>query len=401
MANPSNPELQNPEIIRKSFGLNDQIQPQLTESYHSPLIDQIKANQFQLVSGRLTFKLAQEFGFCYGVDRAIDYAYQTRAKFPDRRIFLTDEIIHNPRVNSKLQEMGLQFLFGPYSTGIKIADIQKEDVVIIPAFGTPLKELGELEAKGCILVDTTCGSVMSVWKRVDSYARDGFTSVIHGKYDHEETRATASRAIRYPQGKFLIVRDKEQSQKVCDYVEGRGDKTQFLEEFKNAMSPDFDPDKDLKKIGCANQTTMLSGESMEIANMLQKSILQRDGEKTACENFRHFDTICSATQERQDAVMKLVQEGVNLMVVVGGYNSSNTGHLVEMSLAYCPAYHVKDATCIESTLKIVHKKVFSQDVIETQNWLPSGNITIGVTAGASTPNRVIEEVIARIIQIAG
>ncbi|MSR77671.1 MAG: 4-hydroxy-3-methylbut-2-enyl diphosphate reductase [Candidatus Omnitrophica bacterium] len=395
-----NPELQNPKIIRTSFGLKDEIKPQLEQSYHSPLIDEIKANHFALQKGRLTFRLAQEFGFCYGVDRAIDYAYQTRAKFPDRRIFLTNEIIHNPRVNSKLKEMGMQFLPSDDSGHAMIQDIRKEDVVIIPAFGTPLKELGQLEAKGCILVDTTCGSVMSVWKRVDSYGRDGFTSVIHGKYDHEETLATSSRATRYPDGKFIVVRDKEQAGKVCQYIEGGGKREEFIQEFSKAVSPEFDPDRDLRKIGCANQTTMLSSESLEIANMLQRSMIKRYGEEVTCQNFRHFDTICSATQERQDAVLKLVQEGVDLMVVVGGYNSSNTGHLVEMSLAYCPAFHVKDATCILSREVIQHKKVFSAEIIDTAKWLPEGPIKIGVTAGASTPNRVIEEVIERIIVIA-
>ena len=403
-------------IIRTSFGLKDEIKPQLEESYHSTLINEIKANAFTWKAGRLTIRLAQEFGFCYGVDRAIDYAYQTRAKFPDRRIFLTNEIIHNPRVNSKLLEMGVQFLTGPYAQkDFETHLITKEDVVILPAFGTTIKQLNELQSIGCILVDTTCGSVMSVWKRVESYAKDGFTSIIHGKYDHEETLATSSRAIRYPEGKFLIVRDKGEALKVCEYIEsdhrtkttdqrqeteGReNSKEEFLKEFANAVSVGFDPDRDLEKIGCANQTTMLSSESLEIANMLHDSIQKKYGKEGAW-RFQHFDTICSATQERQDAELKLMEEGMNLMIVVGGYNSSNTGHLVEISSEHCPAYHVKDASCILSKQLIQHKKAFSPDLIETSDWLPEGNITIGVTAGASTPHRVIEEVIARVIRIA-
>ena len=222
------------EIIRKSFGLKEEVRPQLEASYHSPLIDRIKTENFRLETERLTICLAEEFGFCYGVDRAIDYAYQTRAKFPERRIFLTNEIIHNPRVNAKLQEMGVQFLSGPYACGITIEDIKEEDVVIMPAFGVTVREQEVLERKRCVVVDTTCGSVMSVWKRVESYAREGFTSIVHGKYDHEETLATCSRASQYPNGKFLVVRDKQEAQKVCDYIEGRGSQDEILNHFAKA-----------------------------------------------------------------------------------------------------------------------------------------------------------------------
>ncbi len=388
------------EIIRKSFGLKEEVKPQLEASYHSPLIEQIKAHDFRLEAGRLTFCLAQEFGFCYGVDRAIDYAYETKAKFPSRRIFLTNEIIHNPRVNAILREMGIKFLSGPYAEEMTAEDIVAEDVVIIPAFGTTLKDLSELQNRGCILVDTTCGSVMSVWKRVEAYSREGFTSLIHGKYDHEETQSTSSRAIQYPEGRYLIVRDKEQARKVCDYIEGKEDRGTFMKEFEHAVSPGFDPDKDLERVGCANQTTMLSSESLEIANMLQVSITRRFGAGELPKRFRHFDTICSATQDRQDAVLKLAQEGIGLMIVVGGYNSSNTGHLVEISTQFCPAFHVKDADCIVSSNLIQHKKIFSSEIIETTDWLPQEKIKIGITAGASTPNRVIEEVIQKIIRVA-
>lgn len=381
-------------IIRKSFGLKKEILPQLQATYDSPLIDRIKANGFSYQEGRLTVRLAQEFGFCYGVDRAIDYAYETRAKFPEKRIFLTNEIIHNPRVNHKLQELGIEFLAQDPAKGVTITDVGPEDVVLIPAFGSPVKELDNLQKRGCILVDTTCGSVMSVWKRVESYARDGFTAAIHGKYDHEETLATSSRARKY-----VIIRDREQAVIVCDYIEGKIGREDFFKEFRHAVSEGFDPDTDLEHIGCANQTTMLSSESMEIANMLRAAMVRRHGEEETARRFRHFDTICSATQDRQDAVLKLVQEGVDLMMVVGGFNSSNTGHLVEISLHYCPAYHVKDADCILSDRTIRHKKVLSNDVIETENWLPDGPVRLGVTAGASTPNRVIEEVITRILEV--
>ncbi|HTL47353.1 MAG TPA: 4-hydroxy-3-methylbut-2-enyl diphosphate reductase [Verrucomicrobiae bacterium] len=382
-------------IIRKSFGLKKDILPQLKATYDSPLIDRIKTQNFRLEAGRLTICLAQEFGFCYGVDRAIDYAYETKAKFPDRRIFLTNEIIHNPRVNAKLQELGIQFLAQDPADGVTINDLTPQDVVLIPAFGNPMIELEHLQKRGCVLVDTTCGSVMSVWKRVESYSRDGFTAVIHGKYDHEETLATSSRAKKY-----VIVRDKEQAQKVCDFIRGKFGREEFMREFERALSPGFDPAADLQHIGCANQTTMLSSESLEIANMLQQSMTEVCGVEETCRRFRHFDTICSATQDRQDAVLRLVREDVDLMVVVGGYNSSNTGHLVEISLGFCPAYHIKDAECILSADLLQHKKVMSKDIIETRNWLPEGPVKLGITAGASTPNKVIEEVMERILQVA-
>ncbi|MBN1688740.1 MAG: 4-hydroxy-3-methylbut-2-enyl diphosphate reductase [Candidatus Omnitrophica bacterium] len=391
---------ENAQPIRKSFGLKGKIEPELHKSYHSPLVDQIKQEGYRYQKGRIRIFLAEEFGFCYGVDRAVDYAYETCAKFPDRRIFLTNEIIHNPRVNTKLKEMGVRFLSGPYAEGETLQDITSEDVVIIPAFGTSISELDELEKKGCTLVDTTCGSVMSVWRRVESYARDGFTSLIHGKFDHEETRATSSRAMRYPGGKFLVVRDMSETGEVCKFIEGCGNRDHFLGKFKEACSPGLDPEKDLGFIGCANQTTMLSSESIEIAKMLESSFLKRYGKEEAQRRFRHFDTVCSATQERQDAVLKLAREGLNLMIVVGGYNSSNTGHLVEISSQFAPVYHVKDASCIFSGKLIRHKAKESMDEQETKDWLPEGPVKIGITAGASTPNRVIEEVIKRILEIA-
>ncbi len=386
-------------IIRKSFGLKEEIRPQLQASYHSPLIDRIKKEGYRLEAGELTIRLAEEFGFCYGVDRAVDYAYETRAKFPGKRIFLTNEIIHNPRVNTKLLEIGIRFLHGPYKTDGSIEIVTQDDIVIIPAFGNTVKELNELQKKGCVLVDATCGSVMSVWKRVESYAREGFTSVIHGKYDHEETRATSSRATQYPGGKYLVVRDKAEAREVCDYIEGKGNRRVFLEKFREGASTGFDPDRDLERIGCANQTTMLSSESLEIANLLQEALGRRWGAEELPQRFRHFDTICSATQDRQDAILKLAREGVDVMIVVGGYNSSNTGHLVEISLEFCPAYHVKDATCIISSQEIEHKPVGETQPVRTKNWLSEGKLRVGVTAGASTPNRVIEEVIERIIEI--
>ena len=389
------------KIFRASFGLKGIVQRQLDQSYHSPLIDKIRATGFSLKTGRLEIHLAKEFGFCYGVERAVEYAYETRARFQDRRIFLTNEIIHNPRVNAELQGMGVKILTGDVSR----SGITEKDVVIMPAFGVPVEALKEFQKKHCVIVDTTCGSVMSVWRRVEAYSADGFTSVIHGKYDHEETRATCSRASKY-----LVVKDKAQAEQVCDYIAGRGIFTprelagrrdSFLATFRNACSENFNPDKDLGKVGFANQTTMLSRESIEISEMLREALRGRYGDSELPGCFRHFDTICSATQDRQDAICELGEKKMDVILVIGGYKSSNTGHLAEIASEFCPAYHVEDASSIVSREKIQHKKTGAREALETSGWLPAGEIKVGITAGASTPNRVVEEVIQRLIDISG
>ncbi len=379
-------------MFRASFGLKGIVQHQLDQSYHSPLIDKIRTAGFSLKMGRLEIHLAKEFGFCYGVERAVEYAYETRARFPDRRIFLTNEIIHNPRVNAELQGMGVKILTSDASR----SEITEKDVVIMPAFGVPVDALKEFQEKRCVIVDTTCGSVMSVWRRVESYSQDGFTSVIHGKYDHEETRATCSRAAKY-----LVVKDREQVAEVCRYIARRGERKLFLEKFKDACSEGFDPDKDLGKIGFANQTTMLSRESIAISEMLREALRVRYGNGELPDRFRHFDTICSATQDRQDAIRELGEKKMDVILVIGGYKSSNTGHLAEIAAEFCPAYHVEDASSLISPEKIRHKKIGAQDILETEGWLLKGEIKVGVTAGASTPNRVVEEVIQRLIDISG
>lgn len=388
--------------IRTSMGFRDEVLPVLNEAYASPLIEKIKENNYQLRAGDITICLAVEFGFCYGVDRAVILAYETRKMFPEKRIFLTSEIIHNPQVNANLKEKGICFLSNPEWKEKGYDAIESNDVVIIPAFGTTTEDLLKLQKKGATLVDTTCGSVMNVWKRVDSYGRDGFTSVIHGKYDHEETRATSSRATEFPNGHFVIVRDLEQAKVVCDFIRGKVSKSDFLKSFREeALSPGFDPERDLAKVGCANQTTMLSSESIKIADMIQEAMKERHGEGEFQKHFRHFDTICSATQDRQDAIIKLVRGGIDLALVIGGYNSSNTGHLVEIASEFCPAFHINDASEILSKDEIRHQPAFKKETIVTRNWLPSKPLKIGVTAGASTPNRVIEDVICRILKVNG
>jgi 4-hydroxy-3-methylbut-2-enyl diphosphate reductase len=384
-------------VVRRGFGLKAEIRDSLITDYHSSVVKKIKEQGNTLEVGRLTFRLAEEFGFCYGVDFALNLAYETRRKFPDRRIFLTNEIIHNPRVNLRLREMGIEFIDCSSSDPAKFAHITSDDIVLIPAFGAPIHEYTELREKACLVVDTTCGSVVAVWKRVERYARDGFTAIIHGKYAHEETRATSSQASKYEGGKYLIVLNHDEAQYVCNYILEGGSQEEFYRKFENACSPGLNPDLDLERVGLANQTTMLSGESLEIAEMFRAAIEARYGKEQVDERFRHFDTICSATQDRQDAVNKLVREDIDLMIVIGGYNSSNTTHLCEISSLYKPTYHIDDPNCVLSSTRLRHKPVDRTTEIFTDNWLSDREVTLGLTAGASTPDRVVGEVIDRIV----
>lgn len=388
--------------FRKGFGLKDEIEGALTADYHSRVVEAIRDRGYALTVGDLTFRLAREFGFCYGVDRAVEYAYEARTKFPDRRTLLVGEIIHNPHVNSKLRAMGVEFLFRGSDGAFDFSGVTALDVVILPAFGVTVHDFERLREIGCVLVDTTCGSVLNVWKRVESYSRDGYTAVIHGKYFHEETKATASQVTKYPQGKYIIVRHMDEAKLVCAFIEGQGNRDALLQGFAHAISPGFDPDTDLVKVGVANQTTMLSNESLAIAQELGASMTRRWGEAALTEHFRTFDTICSATQDRQDAVLKLIAEPLDVMVVIGGYNSSNTTHLAAICATAVPTYHVEDAQCIDpETGSIRYLPVGQRDPEQRDQWLPTGRITIGVTAGASTPNNKIGETVERIVATRG
>lgn len=384
-------------VVRRGFGLKGEIQDSLVTDYHSDLVQRIKGQQNVLKVGRFSIRLAEEFGFCYGVDFALNLAYETRRKFPDRRIFLTNEIIHNPRVNSRLRDMGIEFIESAPGSAERFSGVTSADVVLIPAFGAPIDEYRALRDKGCLVVDTTCGSVVAVWKRVERYSREGFTAIIHGKYAHEETRATSSQTSKYEGGTYLIVLDKEEAACVCRYILDGGDKEEFQDRFRQCCSPGFDPDIDLGRVGLANQTTMLSSESLEIAEMFKQAIAGKYGPEELPQRFRHFDTICTATQDRQDAVNKLVHEDIDLMVVIGGYNSSNTSHLCEIAAEHKPTYHIDDASCIVSPTRIRHRPVGGSVEVVTADWLKEGEVSIGLTAGASTPDRVVGEVIDRIV----
>ncbi len=378
------------------------VQSQVENDYRSCVVDYIRHSGNCLTANGLTIKLAKAFGFCYGVERAIDLAYASARHFDDRKIYLLGEIIHNPEVNDQLNELGITSLTEDKEKGWDLSHITEEDVVIVPAFGSPVDVMAQINEIGCFMVDTTCGDVMSVWKRIKQYKREHVTSIIHGKATHEETKATSSRALSEDgDGHYLVVYNLEETDFVCNYIRHGGDKAAFLKKFEGSYSPGFDPDLHLQAVGVANQTTMMRGETEEVQRRVKKAIEDRYGKQNLEGHFRFFDTICGATQERQDALSVMLKQPMDLLVVVGGYNSSNTCHLAEMGEKILPTYFIKTGAKMESPQKIHH---YNQHIgVEeiTHNWLPDGQVTVGVTAGASCPNNLIEETITRLFEFRG
>ena len=377
---------------------------QVVTHYRSELVERLRARGGEITHGGLTIKLAKEFGFCYGVERAIDLAYAARKVFPPpTRIFLLGEIIHNPEVNDQIRNLGIVSIPPkPTDADLTALNLTAEDVAIVPAFGTEVSTRRKLEAMGCQLVDTTCGDVMSVWKRVRQYSKESVTSIIHGKARHEETKATTSQATAYGSGHYLVVFDLQETDYVCDYLVKGGDREAFLTKFKGAYSPGFDPDQHLTAIGVANQTTMLRGETEEVQRRFKAAIEKRHGPGKAESHFRFFDTICGATQDRQDALQKMLREPMDLLIVVGGYNSSNTSHLAEMGEKVLPTYFIKNAAKMMSAERIEHWNQHTAEELVTQSWYrTSGPMTVGITAGASCPNNLIEDTIKRLFELRG
>lgn len=370
--------------FQKGFGLKAEVKQLLTGTYRSATLEIVRRLGGDVTAAGIRIRLARELGFCYGVDRAVDYAYQTRHRFPDRRIVLAGEIIHNPEVNARLQGLGIEILSNTSDPHVRYAEVSADDVVILPAFGVTAAEMCHLQAIRCVLVDTTCGSVLSVWNKVSRCARDGFTVIIHGKHQHEETRATASQALLYPDGHYLCVRDLAEAGIVCGFLRGTVSASTVRERFADASSPGFDPERHLQRIGLANQTTMLMSETLAVQAMLHEAMLERVGADRLDGCFRTFDTICSATQDRQDAVRELLEAGgLDLMIVIGGYNSSNTQALARMCAARVPTFHIDAAACVE------------------RDWVAPSPISVGITAGASTPDSVVGDVIDRILSVRG
>jgi 4-hydroxy-3-methylbut-2-enyl diphosphate reductase len=380
-------------VFRKGLDLKRAVAGMLADNYHSAIVEKIKAEDFTYRAGRLTVHLAREFGFCYGVDRAVDYAYQTRQRFPDKHVFLTGEIIHNPHVNDKLRAMGIRFLT---DEGERTDALGTSDVVILPAFGVTVAMLEQLDRRGCTLIDTTCGSVLNVWKNVRRYAEGGYTSIIHGKTWHEETQATASQAVQYG-GHYVVVFDQAETTIVCDYIRSGGDREAFLGRFAKASSSGFDPDRHLARIGLANQTTMLMSESLEIGDQIRQAMEERYGAAGLGERYQAFDTICSATQDRQDAVVALLRDQpVDLMIVIGGYNSSNTANLARICAAARPTFHIAAPDCLVSADEIRHRPIGAKAEAKATGWLPDGTVRIGLTSGASTPDNLVGAAISRL-----
>ncbi len=394
--------------FRRGFGLKSQVQPLIDLEYHSALVEDIRAEGNRKVLGDVTMRLAKEFGFCYGVDRAIDYAYETRHNFPEKRIRLVGEIIHNPHVNQRIRDMGMDFIQPDGHGAFDFSDLTEQDVVILPAFGVTVQDLAALREIGCVLVDTTCGSVLLVWKRVESYARDGFTAVIHGKHYHEESRATASQVRNHEDGRYIIVLNMEEADLICDYIARRPNRLSreaFMQHFQGKTTEGFDPNLHLQKIGVANQTTMLANESLAIGARIREAMVEGSGEEYAESNFRSFGTICSATQERQDAIEAMMDEGPpEVMIVMGGYNSSNTDHLAHLCRKFTTTYHIEDAACIDPKDGTIRHKPdvgsATPEVVVTA-WMPEGPFDLGMSAGASTPNNKIGEALLRILEIRG
>jgi 4-hydroxy-3-methylbut-2-enyl diphosphate reductase len=386
--------------FQKGFGLKAEVEPVVAQSYRSRVVERLKELGYDVRAGDLRVKLAREFGFCYGVDRAVQYAYETRQQFPENRIFLCGEIIHNPDVNARLRAQGIIILDDAKDTEARFAPVESGDVVILPAFGVTIAEMNHLRDRGCVLVDTTCGSVLNVWNKVQRCASEGFTVVIHGKHHHEETRATASQTSKY-NGKYICVRDIAETQVLCGFLRGEVPAEAVMETFAEAASPGFDPARDLERIGLANQTTMLMTETLAVQELLRAAMRDRYGQDALASRFSAFDTICSATQDRQDAVTAMLKSGdLDLMVVIGGYNSSNTQALAQMCAPRMPTFHIDVPGCIEEG-GIRHRPIRQYAEILTRDWLPKGAVTLGLTAGASTPDSVVGEVLDRILALRG
>ena len=384
---------QSPNYHRRSFGHQQEVASTMNSAYQSNLIQQIRENNYTLERGDVTIRLAEAFGFCWGVERAVAMAYETRQHFPKERLWITNEIIHNPSVNQHLRDMEVGFI--PVEGDRKdFSVVETGDVVILPAFGASVQEMQVLNDKDCKIVDTTCPWVSKVWNTVEKHKKKSYTSIVHGKYQHEETIATSSFADNY-----LIVLNLAEAEYVCDYILKGGNKDEFISKFNRACSAGFDPDRDLERVGIANQTTMLKSETEQIGKLFERTLMKKYGPDQLDRHFQSFNTICDATQERQDAMFELVEEKLDLMVVIGGFNSSNTTHLQEIAIERAiPSYHIDSVERILLGNRLEHKPLH-RDLEIQDNWLPEGKILVGITSGASTPDKVVADIVEKIFEL--
>ena len=365
------------------------------EKYESLSISKIKENGGVFSLGNFVFYFPEHFGFCYGVDKAIDMVFETCERFPKDRIFLTDQLIHNPYINGKLKEKGVRYLERGVDNLLVVDGLRPKDVVVVSAFGTDFRDIERLQSKSVMIVDSTCGAIINVWKRVEGYAKNGYITVVHGKRNHEETRATVSQSLKEG-GASIIIENKNEALELADVIRGKIKEQAFIKKYPEALSHNFTFDSETCKIGMANQTTMLKGESLEIQDILRKAYQDRFGLKEAAERFKSFDTICGATQDRQDALRALLKKPLDLVLIVGGFNSSNTAHLAEITLEQLPFFHSESAEDIVSPDTIRHRDPRTGEVQVTQDWLKPGTRHIGITSGASTPDITLLQILERI-----
>ncbi len=392
-------------MARKKFNIPD--------IYQSPIIRKVKdANKVMdptkkdlepsvLDFGPVRFFVPRHFGFCYGVENAIDIAYDTVENYPEKDIYLLSEMIHNPTVNEDLQKHGIKFLFETDGTElIPIESLDEDDIVIVPAFGTTIEIQQKLKTQGIdpYEYNTTCPFVEKVWRRGKQLGKKGYSLVIHGKHRHEETRATFSHSSDHSE--CVVVLNTEEAQILADIMTGGRPQSDFEKYFGHKSTDDFDPQKDLEHFGVINQTTMLATETEEVMQILKEAATEKYGEADILDHFADTsDTLCYATNENQSATLALAETDADLAIVVGGYNSSNTMHLVEILEEAFPTYHVRDAEEFNSPEKIQHFNQWDKKIKETKNWLPIEDqpVNIAITSGASCPDVLVDEVILKIL----
>jgi len=395
----------NPDFLRAHGDFLDEkaaVNEKMLSEMKSDLLDGMAASTYETTRGEgnaaVTFRLAQEYGMCWGAERSIELALAATEKFPEQRKHITNELLHNPGVNNMLKDAGVEFVEKTADGGKRFDDVSPGDVVILPAFGATLAEMQHFDDMGVTTVDTTCPWVTKVWNVVDKQVKKGLTTIIHGKYAHEEAIATASMCDHY-----LMVKNMDEAEYVCKYMlnpteEGRED---LMKKFAKAMSKGFDPDKHLKKLGLANQTTMYKKETQAIGKLFEKTMIMKYPEDAA-DRFIAFDTICDATQVRQDAIQDMIQDPradeLDFILVVGGYDSSNTAHLVEIPHdAGREVYHINEAECIREDNSLTHRLVDGSIALK-EDWLPTDRpVTIGVTSGASTPDAYVQDALERLV----